>query len=78
MSRRCNGAHRAGDGLTVVEFTRGTEQLGFPTGSWKRISKDGPFVDSADWFRSWIAVCCNFPLLKLDFFGQGEVRRSRR
>lgn len=40
---------RASDGLTVFEFTRGPDQLGFPTGSWEQISKAGPFPDKAGW-----------------------------
>lgn len=40
---------RGADGLTVFEFTRGPDQLGFPTGSWEQISKAGPFSDKEGW-----------------------------
>lgn len=40
---------RAPDGLTVFEFVRGEDRLGFPTGSWKQDSKAGPFPDKAGW-----------------------------
>jgi hypothetical protein len=40
---------RAPDGLAVFEFTRGDDQLGFPTGSWQQISNAGPFSDKAGW-----------------------------
>lgn len=40
---------RAPDGLTVFEFARGPDQLGFPTGSWRQASKAGPFPDKDGW-----------------------------
>lgn len=43
---------RAGDGLTVFQFQRSPDQLGFPTGSWKQISKAGPFADKDGWARA--------------------------